>query len=51
MTKQKIHVAFLGKQNALEQLAIRRSIDELLIVYPQEKTELADRAIEPPQIR
>jgi len=46
MTKQKIHVAFLGKQKILEQLAIRRSIDELIIVYPPEKTELADRAIE-----
>ncbi|MDH4212772.1 MAG: winged helix-turn-helix domain-containing protein [Candidatus Thorarchaeota archaeon] len=46
MTKQKIHVAFLGTQKTLEQLAIRRSIDELIIVYPQEKTELAGKAIE-----
>ena len=41
MTKQKIHVALLGKQEFLEQLAIRRSIDELIIVYAEEETELA----------
>jgi len=46
MTKQKTHVAFLGKQKTLEQLAIKRSIDELIIVYSQEKKELADKAID-----
>lgn len=46
MTKHKIHVALLGKQKTLEKLAIRRSIDELIIVYPEEETEPADRAIE-----
>ena len=46
MTKQKIHVTFLGNQKSLEQLAIRRSIDELIVVYPQEKSELANWAIE-----
>ncbi len=46
MTKQKIHVAFLGTQKTLEQLAIKRSIDELIIIYPQEKKALADRSIE-----
>lgn len=45
MTKQKIHVALLGKQESLEQLAIRRSIDELIIVYAEEETELADKVI------
>ncbi len=46
MTKQKIHVAFIGKQKTLEQLAIRRSIDKLIIVYSQEQKPLADRSIE-----
>jgi len=46
MTKQKIHVTFLGNQKSLEQLTIRRSIDELIIVYSREKTELADWSIE-----
>jgi DNA-binding MarR family transcriptional regulator len=46
MTKQKIHVAFLGKQKSLEQLAIRLSINELIIVYPHEKSELADKTTE-----
>ncbi len=46
MTKKKTHVAFLGKQKTLEQLAIKRSIDELIIVYSQEKKELADKAID-----
>ena len=46
MTKPKIHVALLGKQRTIEHLAIRRSIDELIIVYPKEKLELADNIIE-----
>ena len=46
MTKQKIHVAFLGNQKTLERLAIKRSIDELIIVYSQEKKELAIEAID-----
>lgn len=46
MTKPKIHVALLGKQRTIEHLAIRRSIDELIIVYPKEKLELADNLIE-----
>ena len=46
MTKQKIHVALLGKQEAVEHLAIRRRIDELIIVYPKENHELADNLID-----
>jgi DNA-binding MarR family transcriptional regulator len=46
MSKQKIHVAFIGKQKSLEQLAIRRRIDELIIVYSQVEAELATKTIE-----
>jgi len=46
MTKQKIHVTILGKQEFLEQLAVRRSIDELIVVYSEKEIELADRVIE-----
>jgi len=46
MTKPKIHVALLGTQEAIEHLAIRRSIDELLIVYSKDKIELALQLIE-----
>ncbi|MFX1579820.1 MAG: MarR family winged helix-turn-helix transcriptional regulator [Promethearchaeota archaeon] len=45
MTKPKIHVAILGKQETIEHLAIRRSIDELIIVYPYETHEIADELI------
>jgi DNA-binding MarR family transcriptional regulator len=46
MAKHRIHVAFLGNSKFLERLAIRRSIDELIIFYPQEKKELAAKAVE-----
>ncbi len=45
MTNPKIHVALLGKQKTIEQLAVRRRTDELIIVYPQEKRELADNLV------
>ena len=45
MTKPKIHVAILGKQETIEHLAIRRRIDELIIVYPYETHEIADELI------
>jgi DNA-binding MarR family transcriptional regulator len=41
-----IHVALLGNQKAIEHLAIRRSIDELIIVYSKKKIELAEKLIE-----
>lgn len=46
MIKPKIHVALLGKQKAIEHLAIKRSIDELIIVYSKKKIELAEKLIE-----
>ncbi|MFW9833317.1 MAG: MarR family transcriptional regulator [Candidatus Thorarchaeota archaeon] len=45
MTKPIIHVAILGKQETIEHLAIRRRIDELIIVYPYETHEIADELI------
>jgi len=46
MTNPKIHVALLGKRKAIEHLAIRRSIDELIIVFSNEKREIAENLIE-----
>jgi DNA-binding MarR family transcriptional regulator len=46
MTKPTIHVALIGKQKTIEHLAVKRCIDELIIVYPSEKRELAENLIE-----
>lgn len=46
MTKPIIHVALLGKQKAIEHLAVKRRFDELIIVYSKEKREPADSLIE-----
>ena len=46
MTKPIVHVAILGKQKTIEHLAIRRSIDELIIVHSKKKIELAENLIE-----
>lgn len=46
MTKPKIHVALLGKRKTIEHLAIRRSIDEMIIVFSNEKREIAENLIE-----
>ncbi len=46
MSKPKIHVALLGKQKTIEHIAIRRSIDELILVYSRDKLELAENIIE-----
>ncbi len=45
MLKPKIHVALLGKQKTIEHIAIRRSIDELILVYSREKLDIADNLI------
>jgi len=45
MLKPKIHVALLGKQKTIEHIAIRRSIDELILVYSREKLNVADNLI------
>ena len=41
MTKPTIHVALLGRQKAIENIAIRRSIDELVLVHSLENLEIA----------
>ena len=46
LTKPKIHVSLLGKQKAIEHLAIRRSIDELIIVHSHKKIELAHQLVD-----
>jgi DNA-binding MarR family transcriptional regulator len=45
MLKPKVHVALLGKQKTIEHIAIRRSIDELVLVYSREKLDIADNLI------
>lgn len=46
MTKPKIHVALLGNQKATEHLTVKRRIDELVLVYPRNKSEIAVDLIE-----
>jgi DNA-binding MarR family transcriptional regulator len=46
MTIPKIHVTLLGKKSSIEHLAVKRQIDDLIIVYPQEKRELANCLVE-----
>lgn len=46
MKKPKLHVALLGRKKTIEHLAIRRRIDELIIVYPKKERELAENLIE-----
>jgi DNA-binding MarR family transcriptional regulator len=46
MTKPKIHVAFLGKQKTTELFTIRRSIDELILVYSKNTLGLAEDLVE-----
>lgn len=45
MTKPKIHVALLGEQQTLHHLTVKRRIDQLILVYPIEKHELADSLV------
>lgn len=45
MAKPKIHIALLGGETRIEQFAFRRGIDELIVVYPDEKSELANKII------
>ena len=45
MTNPKIHVAFLGMLKNIEHIAVRRSIDELILVYTSSQDDDADSLI------
>ncbi|MFW9805101.1 MAG: helix-turn-helix transcriptional regulator [Candidatus Thorarchaeota archaeon] len=42
MTKPKIHVAILGNEKTIKHLIIRRSVDEIVLVFSKEKYEIAE---------
>jgi len=46
MTELKIHVALLGKKEAIQHLAVKRRIDRLILVYPMENHVLAGNLVE-----
>ena len=42
MTKPKIHVALLGNDKTIEHLMVRRSVDEIILVFSKENLKIAE---------